>query len=115
LKLQEERKRAQDERARKKLKQEIEKRKIQLGVSTLNQKDEQKNIIFDEQLPLKLLEARNMEPELVLVDLQEEEDRDRDAVEACMRKFSKLFRNLFTKYANSGFSSKQLRNFDDMG
>lgn len=106
-KLQEERKRAQEERARKKLKQEIEKRKIQLGVSTLNQKDEQKNIVFEESaITMKLSEARKLEPEIGLVDLAEEEDRDKDAVEACMKKFAKLFRNLFTKYANSGFSSK---------
>lgn len=64
---------------------------------------------------MKLSDARKLEPELNLVDLSEEEDRDKDAVEACMRKFAKLFRNLFTKYANSGFSSKQLKNFDDMG
>jgi len=47
--------------------------------------------------------------------LAEEEDRDREAVEACLKKFAKLWRNLFSKYANSGFSSKQTRNFDDMG
>lgn len=64
---------------------------------------------------MKLSDARKLEAELTLVDLNEEEDRDKDAVEACLRKFSKLFRSLFTKYANSGFSSKQLKNFDDMG
>jgi len=47
--LQEERRRAQEERNRKKLKEEIEKRKIQLGVSTMNKKDEKKNIVFDEK------------------------------------------------------------------
>lgn len=47
-----------------------------------------------------------MQPEYKLLDLEEEEERDKEAVEAYLKKFAKLFRNLFSKYANSGFSSK---------
>jgi hypothetical protein len=32
-----------------------------------------------------------------------------------MKKYSKLWKNLFYKYANSCFSSKQIRNFDQLG
>ena len=53
-----------------------------------------------------LSEARKIQAEYKLLDLEEEEERDKEAVEAYLKKFAKLFRNLFSKYANSGFSSK---------
>lgn len=32
-----------------------------------------------------------------------------------LKKYSKLWKNMFYKYANSGFSSKNISNFDQMG
>jgi len=32
-----------------------------------------------------------------------------------MKKYAKLWKNLYYKYSNSGFSSKQISNFDQLG
>lgn len=47
-----------------------------------------------------------MIPNISLWDLDAEEDRDKEAVLYFMKKYGKLWRNLFYKYANSGYSSK---------
>jgi hypothetical protein len=43
-----------------------------------------------------------------------EEQRDAEAVQACMKKYHKLWRNLFSKYANTGFTTKVQGNFDQI-
>ena len=53
-----------------------------------------------------------MLPAIRLFNLDEEEERDREAVTVFMKKYAKLWRNLFYKYANSGFSVKPIRNFN---
>jgi hypothetical protein len=53
-------------------------------------------------------------PVIRLLDLEEEEERDKETVNEFMKKYSKLWRNLFYKYANSGFSSKQINNFNQL-
>lgn len=53
-----------------------------------------------------------MIPQIKLMDLDEEEERDKEAVLMFMKKYAKLWRNLYYKYCNSGFSSKQISNFD---
>jgi hypothetical protein len=40
------------------------------------------------------------------LDLNEEEGRDKEAVEEYLKKYAKLWKNLFYKYANCGYSSK---------
>jgi len=47
-----------------------------------------------------------------LIELDEEEERDKEAVNSFMKKYQKLWRNLYYKYSNSGFSSKPISNFD---
>ena len=51
-------------------------------------------------------------PEIKLLNLDEEEDRDREAMTLIMKKYSKLWKNLYYKYSNSGFNSKNVANFD---
>ena len=46
--------------------------------------------------------------------MNEEEERDKEAVNYFMKKYAKIWRNLFHKYANSCFSSKQISNFDQL-
>jgi uncharacterized protein YcbX len=46
--------------------------------------------------------------------MEEEEERDKLGVSEFMKKYAKLWRNLFSKYANSGFSSKQVSGFDKL-
>jgi hypothetical protein len=55
---------------------------------------------------MKKTGAKMMIPEISLVNMEEEEERDRLGVSEFMKKYAKLWRNLFSKYANSGFSSK---------
>ena len=43
------------------------------------------------------------------VKLDEEEDRDRDTVLEYMRKYQKLWRNIFAKYANTGHKANALQ------
>ena len=50
--------------------------------------------------------TKMMTPQLVLLDLELEEERDKEAVTAFMKKYAKLWKNLFSKYANSGYSAK---------
>lgn len=53
-----------------------------------------------------------MLPELKLLNLDEEEDRDKEAMNLMMKKFTKLWKNLYYKYSNSGFNPKNASNFD---
>jgi hypothetical protein len=58
--------------------------------------------------------AKMMIPEVKLLDLEEEENRDKEAMNLIMKKYMKLWKNLYYKYSNSGFSSKPVSNFDQM-
>lgn len=53
-------------------------------------------------------------PQIKLIDLDEEEERDKEAVLLFVKKYAKLWKNLFYKYANSGYNSKQVSNFDQL-
>jgi len=55
-----------------------------------------------------------MAPEIKLLNLDEEEDRDREAMLLVMKKYAKLWKNLYYKYSNSGFSSKNIKTFDQL-
>jgi len=91
----------------------LDKRKIELGVSTMNNADEQRQLIFKEGTyeQMKKLEKEIM-PHIGLLELEQEEERDKEAINYFMKKYGKLWRNFFHKYANSCFSSKQITNFD---
>ena len=53
-------------------------------------------------------------PEITLFDYDAEEQRDVDAIKIVVKKYSKLFKYLFTKYANSGYSVKAFSNFEEL-
>lgn len=52
--------------------------------------------------------------DIELIDYNSEEQRDVDAIKIVAKKYSKLFRYLFSKYANSGYSVKAFKNFEDI-
>jgi len=57
-----------------------------------------------------------LKTEIELLDLTLEENRDQEAIKKVMKKYSKLWKNLFHKYANTGFSNKGAAiNFDQLG
>ena len=105
-----------DERIKRKLADELEKRKIEYGVNTMNKKTADRKIIFDEGEvdKFKQNEKKSGLPEIELFDFEEEEERDVDAIKIFMKKYSKLWRFYFNKYANMGFSGKNIRSFDQL-
>jgi len=49
-------------------------------------------------------EAATAIPAIQYVDLDTEETRDKAMIEALLRKYQKVLKNIFVKYSNSGFS-----------
>ena len=114
MRLQEKQSKMKDEKSKKKLAEELEKRKIEHGVNSLNKSDATRKVIFEfgEVDKFKLNEKKSGVPEIELFDFQEEEQRDVEAIKIFMKKYSKLWKFYFNKYANIGFSAKEIRNFD---
>jgi len=85
-------------------------------VATGNQKDEKKKIIFKEGevSKMKQFEKKHGLPEIELFDLDEEEERDANAIKLFMKKYAKLWKFLYYKYANMCYSHKSINNFDDL-
>jgi len=102
------------ERQRKKALKDFEKIKIEHGIATGNKKDEVKNIVFkDGELDeMEALRPKNGLPEIELFDYDAEEERDVNEIKLFVKRYSKLWKYLFYKYANSGFSSRSVNNFD---
>lgn len=55
-----------------------------------------------------------MQEEIQLVDLNEEEDRDREILNQFMKKYAKIWKFMFQRYANQAYSTKGKKDFDDM-
>jgi len=53
-------------------------------------------------------------PEIELFDFEEEEIRDVEAIKIFMKKYSKLWKFYFNKYANMCYSVKHIRNFEQL-
>jgi hypothetical protein len=106
-----------DEKTKKKLAEDLEKRKIEHGVSALNKGEGDRKLIFKEGEidKFKKNETKSGLPEIELFDFEEEEQRDVDAIKIFMKKYSKLWKFYYGKYANIGFSGKHIRNFDQLG
>ena len=85
-------------RKKKRLKDQIEKRKIELGIVskhyTVVPTFEQSGTHVQKGIKTK---------QVSFINLEEEEERDRHAVGDFMKKYSKLWRNIFAKYQNQGY------------
>ena len=46
-----------------------------------------------------------------VIDLELEEDRDKTMVELALKRYHKILKYLFVKYANSGHSNKKYTDF----
>jgi len=103
------------DKKRKKLNDQLEKRKIELGVSTKNKKDEEANIIFPEgsiEL-MKAMEKKTGLPEIEVIHLDNEEQRDKDVVLILLRRYHKVIKHLFNSYSNTGFSMEGKDTFEN--
>lgn len=115
-KLQEKQERMREEKSKKRLADELEKRKIEYGVNDMNKNNAGRKIIFDEGEvdKFKMKEKKHGLPEIELFDFEEEEQRDVEAIKLFMKKYAKLWKFFFNKYANMCFSAKHIRNFDQL-
>ena len=102
-----------------KLKEVIDKRKLEHGVGPQSEEGPGRDqLIFNEgqgeledPKTKKLINRTNL-PEIKLLIVEEEEDRDKEAMNLLMKKYNKLWKNLYYKYSNSGFNPKNVANFD---
>ena len=85
------------------LKEELERRKVQVGVPA-NQsgvRQELKALIYkSEESYDQRTKRSNATDSIQLVDLNEEEDRDREIINQFMKKYIKVWKYLFSRYAN---------------
>lgn len=114
LRLQQKQLQIKDQKSKKRLADELEKRKIEHGVNSLNKADAARKIIFAEGEVEKFKhgEKKSGLPEIELFDFEEEEQREVVAIKLFMKKYAKLWKFYFNKYANIGFSAKEIRDFD---
>ncbi len=119
--MEEERRRLHSARQKKKLKEQLDKRKVELGVVARGAATDQSGhaLIYEGEDTAysrlqKQLDRKMHLPVIRLLDLEEEEERDKETINEFMKKYAKLWRNLFYKYANSGYSSKQINNFTQL-
>lgn len=75
---------------------------IEHGVNYRNAKDAIHKVVFDEGEVAynAVFDSNTGLPPIELVDFEDEEERDVQAVKIFVKKYSKLWRALFSKYAN---------------
>ena len=91
------------------LKEELMKRRIEIGVhqNVGGVKQEIKALIYHEDQFKGVKKFRNpMEMNVQLRDMNEEEDRDREILNQYMKKYAKIWKFLFGRYANQAYSGK---------
>jgi hypothetical protein len=90
------------ERQKRALKKKLNKRMIEHGVTYRNDKDAQLNVVFaDGEVEYnKVFDSHTGLPPIELIDLEDEEQRDVEAIKIFLKKYSKLWRFMFKKYAN---------------
>jgi len=98
------------------LQEELKKRRVEMGVQSniKGVKQELKALIFKEDESARKIKNPT-EKQVQLVDLMEEEDRDREILNAFMKKYAKIWKFMFQRYANQAYSTKGKKDFDDMG
>ncbi|CAD8090140.1 unnamed protein product [Paramecium sonneborni] len=98
-----------------KLRKQLEKRQIEQGIASLNQKDMVVQLLFPDGSRQTEL-AKEKKHGLItfdLLDLNLEEEIEKLMVEQILRKYSKVLRYIFTKYANTCIQGmKQPNSFD---
>eukprot|EP00826_Nyctotherus_ovalis_P032102 TRINITY_DN2591_c0_g4_i4.p1 TRINITY_DN2591_c0_g4~~TRINITY_DN2591_c0_g4_i4.p1 ORF type:complete len:1371 (-),score=467.46 TRINITY_DN2591_c0_g4_i4:168-4280(-) len=96
-----------EERKKKLLKEQVELKNMALGYTARNSTEPSKDLILSEgKLDKILLYTPNTK--IQLLDLNEEEDRDREAINLYMRKYNNLFKHLFNRYVNTRLLPKKM-------
>lgn len=98
-----------------KLNEELAKRRVEMGQlkNIGGKKQELKALILDSEAPSKFRQA--FKKEIALIDMNEEEDRDKEAVQGFMRKYHKVWKYLHSRYMNQMYTTKNRDgNFDSI-
>ncbi|CAK88326.1 unnamed protein product (macronuclear) [Paramecium tetraurelia] len=94
------------------LRKQLEKRSVEQGVSII--KDRETNLIFRDGSKNTTSLNKHGLTEYEIWDLQFEEDRERYLVEQLFRRYHKIFKYAFFKYANSGSKVGKPKDFDEL-
>ena len=102
------------ELTKKKLRVQLEKRSIEHGIGLYNKTDVTSNIIFEfnSRNTEKLIEKNIGLPEIEILNLDAEEDRDKEAVWIIIKKYGKVMKYLFNAYTNSAYVGAHQLQFD---
>jgi hypothetical protein len=96
--------------SKKKLRQQLEKRNIEHGVAAKNQTDVSSGIVFDFGVveAHKINEKKTGLPDIEVVNLETEEDRDKEAVNLVLRKYNKPLRTMFNGYCSTAYQAPNM-------
>ena len=96
---------------RKLARDEVEKRKIELGIADKVVGIPAASLIQDST---EIEKRQPKTKQIALIDLNDdEEDRDTKPIKHMMTQYSKLWRNLFNKYQNAGFVAKKNKSIEE--
>lgn len=102
----------------KKLEAELQKRRVQMGIPSNvgGVRQELAALVVKEQRdkPIGKQLKNPVEERMKLVDINEEEDRDIEMLQAFMKKYAKVWKFMFQRYANQAYSNKRVTNFDEL-
>ena len=101
------------------MKEELQRRRVEKGIAELKGgvKQEIKALILKpDQIEQPIKKYKNpLDKQIQLVDITEEEDRDQEIIISFMKRYAKIWKFLFSRYANQYYSTKGKADFDDMG
>lgn len=106
--------RASKEASQKKaLKHQLNLRKVEQNIAFRNQKDIKCELLLTEGTYQRLLPYKAA-PEVRLYPVEDEEEKDCEALKLFVKQHKKLFRGLYGKYANCKIGSKAKCSFDEL-
>ena len=98
----------------KRLKKQLLQRQVQMGVASNigGVKQELQAILVRDTGKRSI--KNPLEDQIKLIDIDQEEDRDREMLDSFMKKYSKIWKYMFQRYHNQGYSTKGRRDFDSL-
>eukprot|EP01022_Parablepharisma_sp_SALTPOND_P026722 TRINITY_DN64702_c0_g1_i1.p1 TRINITY_DN64702_c0_g1~~TRINITY_DN64702_c0_g1_i1.p1 ORF type:complete len:1094 (+),score=155.90 TRINITY_DN64702_c0_g1_i1:2337-5618(+) len=109
--IEENRKLIQEMKQKRTLRRQLEIRKVEHNIAPRNQKDIDFSLLLEEGVYEKAVPQKK-EPNIELYTVEDEEDKDCEALKLFIEQHKRVFRYLYNRYANSGFSSKPKGSFD---
>jgi len=98
---------------RKALKHRLDLHKVEQNIAFRNQKDIKCELLIPEGTYQKLKPYKSI-PEIKLYGVEDEEEKDHEALKLFINKHKKVFRYLYNKYANNKLTTKGKYSFDEL-